>query len=191
MTKFIISILYVFLLNMTFAQNIFGDTRQDSTNNERESYDMYLKMRDLAFSITPDKLHLNMKEMENQIYGTLIEFKLESAFVTIAAFISGDASIYFSSGGGFIGGFAYDTIKNSAIRLNRIANEYLCDAKLTTNFDIPKDEEVKFYFLTSQGIYLIEDDRKKINRFRSKYSSLFVIGNDIITGYRINTSNID
>ena len=103
---------------------------------------------------------------------------------TVVAFSDGHASIYLSSGGGFLGGGeSHDSIRNAAKRMIAIAAQCQPQAYHTKSYPLPEYGTVIFYFLTDSGIFTVaaSDD------FSKQRNSLSELGNaaqEVITEYR-------
>jgi hypothetical protein len=61
-----------------------------------------------------------------------MDMGMDSSIVTVVSFATGDASIYLSSGGGFIGGSNYETIKTLSQQFVTLSNSYLEAHQLVT-----------------------------------------------------------
>lgn len=87
----------------------------------------------------------------NEPFGLINEFRQGEAVVTLAAFQTGDVSLYFSTGGGIIGGVGRE-------ELAQLARETVAElepivSQMTRSDEIapPQPGEICFYVLTPAG----------------------------------------
>jgi hypothetical protein len=86
-------------------------------------------------------------------WGVVLDWVLSAAVATVVAFSDGSASVYFSSGGGLLGGQAHEPIRNAARQAVAVAAEFQPQMELTTVFPLPQPGIVVFYLLTDSGVF--------------------------------------
>jgi hypothetical protein len=109
--------------------------------------EMSANLRLRAFEMPP----FDAAAASDDPHGLISEFRQGDAVVTIAAFSTGDVSMYFSTGGGIIGGIgkpelaalARETIKSAAPLVPELARSEAIDP--------PGAGEYYFYLLTPSG----------------------------------------
>ncbi len=106
---------------------------------------------------------------------------------TLVSFISGDASLYLSSGGGVIGGSGHDNVKQAAAAFINKAEKYLSKTVKTYSTPLPEKKGVKFYFLTNKGKFVGQEQIKNFDNNSSLWLDLFTEGNKLITEIRMTT----
>lgn len=74
----------------------------------------YQDLRNLAFNATAEQIGVQIPADQTKIYGVIMDWDLGEGTATLVAFLSGDASLYLSSGGGVIGGSGHDNVKSSS-----------------------------------------------------------------------------
>jgi hypothetical protein len=115
----------------------------------------------------------------------VMDWALGTAVATVIALSDGTASIYYSNGGGFIGGGQGSaTIRETAIHAVSIAGRLLADMLPTSDFPLPENDSVIFYVVTERGVYMAKASVASLSTNRHP---LTAIGNDmqtIITAYR-------
>lgn len=119
------------------------------------------------------------------VYGVLMEIGMEKATITLAAYTTGDASLYYSSGGGMIGGIGHETVKKAAIKFNEKAEEYVSRFNKTNEFPLAKEGQTIFYVLTDDGIYTTEAVTHDLGNQGHPLFPLFYAGQNVITEYRL------
>jgi hypothetical protein len=170
-------------LPQTKSENTVSATRSDGRQNN------YTELRQTAFSATPEKLGLSLANDKVVVYGVVMDWEMRGGIATTVSFMTGDASIYMSSGFGVVGGVKHENINTAAKAFTASAQEYLNLASKTDDLGLPKSKEIKFFFLTNKGIYVATE---KMENFESKSSGLqelFRKGNDVIAGLRTVSGN--
>ena len=146
----------------------------------------YMELREQAMSVTSELLHLQL-ESANELYGIVMDWNMGDVIVTVVSFITGDASVYLSTGQGFIGGFAHESVVNSAKNFIVIGEKYLSKAKKAEKTEPLNRIGVDFYFLTEVEKLYIEEDFSLIENNESDFLELFEAANQVITEYRLLT----
>jgi len=85
-------------------------------------------------------------------WGTLMETGYDGATVTLLALADGTTSLYFSSGGGVIGGQAHETVRRANAEFLAQTNHFLAQLVPCETFPIPEADHTVFYVLTDPGI---------------------------------------
>jgi hypothetical protein len=155
------------------------------THAMTEGEQAYKGLRELALKISPDELGLKLDSNATTAYGVVMEFTLPKATVTLTSYSSGDASLYFSTGGGVLGGVGHETVRNAVRKFVSSAQTFLSKTKEVASFPLPPTGATHFYVLTNHGVYgspeLISDDLKNPE---SEFFALFAAGQDVITEIR-------
>jgi hypothetical protein len=123
-----------------------------------------------------------------RIYAVLIDWPLrEELIATVFSSSSGAASLYTTSTFGIIGGEGHATVRAAAKALVRASDRYFTAASPTTEFPYPREGHVRFYFLTFDGVRVIDTDMATITNGTSKYAALFELGQAVLTELRLVT----
>ena len=112
--------------------------------------DRYLALREVAFSTKPEDVEIKRTAAE-QVYGVIVEFQAEGGLVTAVGFASGDASVYYSTGGGKIGGRREALVAGAAKSLVAQAQVQLTDLPSVQAYPTPEPGRVRVYALTTNG----------------------------------------
>jgi hypothetical protein len=110
-----------------------------------------------------------------------MDWDLPEGTVTLISFVSGDASLYLSSGGGVIGGVGHDNVKQAAIAFIYKAEKYLSKTTKTETTPLPDKDGVRFYLLTNKGKFVGQEQMKNFENNSSEWLDLFEEGNKVIT----------
>ncbi len=144
----------------------------------------YQGLRNQALSMTPEQLGLLIANV-HKVYGVVMDWHMGNVIATIAALMTGDASVYLSTGQAFIGGYTHEAIVNAAKVFVTTSENYLSQASRTDTTTPPQAGTVIFYLLTKSGRYSLEAEFKMIENNQSVLRPLFEAGDKIITEYRL------
>jgi hypothetical protein len=146
-------------------------------------------LRNMAFTATPEQLGLSLPIDKTVVYGIVMDWEMGGAVATIVSYQTGDASLYLSSGGGVIGGGQHQNVNTAAKQFVSLAQTYLDRATKTETTDLPTTDEVRFYLLTSKGIFVGQEQMKNFENNSSDWLKLFEEGNKVLTELRLTTEN--
>ena len=105
---------------------------------------------------------------------------------TVVAFSDGHASVYLSSGGGFLGGGEnHEAVRNAAKHMVAAAAECQSLARPTTSYPLPGRARIILYFLTDAGVFTASASQEELAGHRSPLSKVGQAAQDVITQYRL------
>jgi len=164
---------------------------QDTTKGQKvdPNNNPYLDLRNMALNATPEQLAIELPKDKTKIYGVVMDWDLGEGTATLVAFMTGDASLYLSSGGGVIGGIGHENV-NIAVK-NFISNSetHINKTTKTETTPLPEKNEVKFYFLTNNGKLVGQENMANFENNTSEWLTLFEEGNNLITEIRKSTKD--
>jgi hypothetical protein len=162
---------------------------QDTTKRQKvdPNNNPYNDMRNMALEVTADQIGVQLPVDQTKIYGVVMDWDLGEGTATLISFLSGDASLYLSSGGGVIGGSGHDNVKQAAIAFIDKAEKYLSKTTKTETTPLPDKDGVRFYLLTNKGMFVGQEEMKNFENNSSKWLDLFEEGNKVITELRNTT----
>jgi len=141
-------------------------------------------LRKLVLSLTLDKLDLDSKNYQNQVYAILMETRYGNETASLVSIADGTTSLYFSNGGGIIGAGGHSNVEKATLIFITKSEKYLKLAKPTKIFPLPKKGKVKFYLIAQKGIYTYTASENKLGNQKDKFSELFYAGQDVISEIR-------
>ena len=144
----------------------------------------YYDLRRMALKVTPELLGLKNMGRVTHVFGVVIDWKSDNGTVTVAAYQTGDASIYFSAGGGIMGGGVYRKVRNAVFPLVKHAEDYVGKSEKTVTTLLPDRDSVGFYLLTNNGTFYAQEERKHIDYGTSDWCTLFNDANNVLTKLR-------
>lgn len=148
----------------------------------------YLGLRNVALTADSSRAGLKNTGGPNDPVAVLMEMKTGTRYATIAGFADGEASIYVSSGGGYLGGGqSYPSVHQAALSLISVAHRFQARMHQTKDYPLPQKDEVIFYLVTDNGVYTVSAPEAELNRRVHPLTELYAAGQDVITQYRLNT----
>lgn len=152
----------------------------EKSNNQNR----YMEMRNIAFSAKADQIGLE-NIPEDKVYGLITEMGMNPGSATVVSFLTGDTSLYLSSGGGFIGAGQHEDVREIVKEKVNGFQQYLIQAKKIDKPQLPTDGTVNFNFLTRNGLYSVTEKMSDLESGNSELSNLFMEVNEIITHIRL------
>tara|TARA_R110002051_G_scaffold323504_1_gene417373 strand:+ start:57 stop:614 length:558 start_codon:yes stop_codon:yes gene_type:complete len=162
--------------------------KKSETNTQTAEENPFMDMRNMAFSVKPDQIELE-NIADNKVYGLITEMEMNPGVASLISFLSGDTSLYLSSGGGYIGAGTDEKINKIVTEKIEEFQKYLSKAKKIENPKLPEKGMVNFNFMTKNGIYSVSENISDLKNGKSELSELFIGVNEIITQIRIYHSN--
>jgi hypothetical protein len=172
---------------MIVALAIFWFSRKyvQQNQNSAKARETYLGLRDLMLGETRTKLSLAPTATPTEPWGVMMDWGMSSGTATVVAMSDGSASVYLSSGGGYLGGIGQEPIRNAAKNAVALAREVQPQMKETKTFPLPPTGQVQFYVLTDAGVYTASASESDLSASRSPFSKLGDGMQGIITEYRL------
>ena len=144
----------------------------------------YRKLRNVALRVTPEQLELSLPSNKTDVYGIVMDWNTGDNVCTVVAFQTGDASIYLSSGQGYIGGGQHANIHDQATLFVESGQNYLKYANLIDSTPLPDKECVRFYFLTNKGIFATQENVSNLKDKSNEFIQLMGQGEKLISEHR-------
>lgn len=146
---------------------------------------LYVGLRQQALQSSRASLELPEPSSVTEPWGVLMETGYEQATITVLALADGNASIYFSTGGGFIGGQRHESIRRAAVAMVREASRHVQVMKEVKSFPLPENGNTVFYLLTDSGVFSASAGEQALGEGGHDLSALFYAGQDVITQFRV------
>src|SRR5689334_20341834 len=149
----------------------------------------YLGFRKLALSSAGSEEAESSKTGPNEPRAVLMDMAPTRRTSTIAAYADGTASIYISSGGGYLGGSeSYKSIRVAGLQMIAAGHKFQPRMQLTKQFPLPAKGEVVFYVVMSGGVYTARAPQTELDQRTHQFTELYAAGQEIITQYRLNVA---
>jgi hypothetical protein len=164
---------------------------QDTTKGQKvdPNNNPYLDLRNMALSATSEQLGIELPNDKTKIYGVVMDWDLGEGTATLVAFLTGDASLYLSSGGGVMGGIGHENVKNAVNNFIMKSETYISKTTKTEMTPLPEKNGVNFYLLTNNGKLVGKEKMENIENNTSEWLPLFEEGNNLITEIRKSTKD--
>ncbi|HYV48303.1 MAG TPA: hypothetical protein VFA20_25760 [Myxococcaceae bacterium] len=182
----ITAVLTGFLL-LTSPGEARGDppaTASEASQDPKKGADLYQHLRGRILTGTRASLGVSGSSTI-PVWGVLMDMGLPQGSATVMALLDGNASIYLSTGGGFLGGVGQPPIRQAAVRMVTIAGELSREAKATSEYPIPAFGQITFYLLTDRGVLTASASEEDLQKARHPFWKLYLAGQDVITQYRL------
>jgi len=157
--------------------------REPAGVERREHY--YVELRHQALHRSRVELGLPKPSEATRPWGVLMETTYEEASVTVFAVSDGNASIYLSTGGGFIGGVGHETVRRAAVNMVRVAGTLASLLSPAETYPLPDRGRTIFYVRTEAGVLTGGATEAELGQRRHQLSELFFAGQDVITQFRL------
>jgi len=145
--------------------------------------EMFAELRGLAFKADPSALKLPTSDAHAS-YGAIMDLNLDGRYATIVGFSNGEASVYLSTGGGFIGGGAHEAVALAAKRFVAAAERAGEKMSPAVTFPLPSAGMTTFYALTGGGVLYADDWEEDFRNGTSAFTDMYAAGHGVITAYR-------
>ncbi|WP_229720529.1 hypothetical protein [Winogradskyella helgolandensis] len=178
----IIGILILISCNNKPKKETTDKTQQTGRTAEQNPY---VDMRKMALTVSPEQLGFLIPEDSIKVYGIITDLDMNGGTATVVTYLTGDASIYLSSGGGFIGAGQHESVKK--VTKEFVDNGHLISfkGKQYENTDLPTNGNANFYFLSNSKNTKITESIVKMESGESEFSKLFVDLNNVMTEIRL------
>jgi ankyrin repeat protein len=106
------------------------------------------------------------------------------AVVSLMSTTSGDASLYFSSGGGVLGGIAHENVRSVAKAFVQEVARHNGQFTAVTDYAYPTESNVRFFLRTPKAVYMAEATEESLMKGQSALATAFLRAQDVITQLR-------
>ncbi len=146
---------------------------------------VYLGLRKQILEGSRAKFGLPPTTAPTEPWGAIMHWGVEGGTATVVALSDGNASVYFSSGGGSIGGQSHEAIRNAAKAMVAAAAQCHRQTSATSSFPLPGEGEIIFYLLTDAGVFTAGGSQDEFSSHRHALSKLGDAAQNVITQYRL------
>ena len=154
--------------------------------SDYEVADVFQGLRKQVLELEPDAIELTGID-QSDVIAVLMETGYPEAVATLVAATDGTSSLYFSNGGGIIGGGEHQPVHDVAKSFITLAHDYVSKGSATSTYPLPRKEHVRFYIVTASAIYTVEALEDDLGNERHVFSPLFFKGHELITSIREHT----
>ena len=148
----------------------------------------YQDLRAQALRVTPGDLGLQLRPDRQSVYGVVMDMGLPDGTATLAAYSTGDASLYLSSGGGMIGGGGHAKVRQAAQALMQVAESHLTSFSTTSAFDRPAGGRARFFLLTNRGVLAATVAEDEVDAGQAPLSPVWHAAQQVLTELRLSVA---
>jgi hypothetical protein len=164
--------------------------KPEPVSTDTSANGVYSGLRHQALSIKRSEIGLETTS-EDPAWGVLMETGYDGTTVSLLALADGTTSLYFSNGGGVIGGQAHEEVRRANAAFLSEANHSLKQLKSCTSFPIPEPAHTVFYVFTDSGILTDNALESDLGYNRHPLSPLFHAGHEVITQLRLMSDSLE
>jgi hypothetical protein len=146
---------------------------------------IYHDMRIAMLQGSRAKLGLPPGVSSTDPWGVLMDQGLERGTFTTIAICDGSASLYFSNGGGYIGGKGQEPIRKAAEDAVRTARDFQTRMMLTNEYPIAEKDQIIFYLMTDSGVFTAKASVSDLKTGAAQFSPLWHAMQNVVTEYRL------
>jgi hypothetical protein len=182
--KVAIPVLVVVVLALWLALRLRKEPASGSAGGPNAE-DTYRHLRDQALQGSRAKFGLPVGSSPTEPWAVLMDWGVTKGTASVVAVSDGNASVYLSSGGGFIGGVGQEAIRKAARNAVLVAREFQPQMTGTNDYPLPARGEVIFYALTDSGVFTAKRQQHEMETQHDSFSKLGNAMQAIITEYRL------
>ena len=153
-------------------------------NHANENKEGSAGLREMVFNLKPDKIGLTKETFKHPVWGMVMETGIPEGYYTLVSLADGTTSLYFSNGGGIIGGGEHENVRKASGYFLTGAQHFYKKAKKVTSNPAPQNGEVNFYFLTFSGTLMYSASEEKLGNDKDELSDLFYAAHGVISELR-------
>ena len=141
-------------------------------------------LRDMVFNLNTKEIGLTKDNFGHPVWGMVMETGFPEGSFSLVTLADGTTSLYFSNGGGIIGGGEHDSVREASGYFLTGAQQFYKSASKVTEYPSPSDGEVKFYFFTFDGTLMYSAPEEELGDEKDELSDLFYAAHGVISELR-------
>jgi hypothetical protein len=147
-------------------------------------------LRSQALTLSPKDLGLST--VANKPYTVIMDIAYPEATASVMSVVTGDASIYISTGGGVLGGVGHESVRKAAKAFVEESAKYSSTFQATSDFPYPRPGSVRFFLRTPEGVLVSQEvPESELANGNHPLSKLFFAGQEVITQLRESSPGFD
>ena len=142
------------------------------------------ELRSMVLNLNPNDIGVTQEDFPQAVVALVMETGFPEGSFTLSVVADGSTSLYFSNGGGIIGGGEHENVREASGHLISAAQQFYQKAQKVILFPKPEAGMVIFYFITFDGVRsysALEDD---LGNEKDELSDLFFVAHNVITELR-------
>lgn len=131
----------------------------------------------------PSSLY-GLKVTAGDPWAVIMDMGFPEGAASLVCLADGNASLYFTTGGGVIGGFAHEKVRLASIAFVQMAKGYREQFSSVKAFPLPVEGRTIFYVRVDGSLLRAEASENDLGEGRHPLSKLFYAGQEVITQLR-------
>ncbi|HSP62560.1 MAG TPA: hypothetical protein VLQ90_06235 [Pyrinomonadaceae bacterium] len=156
-----------------------------TTSGDKSWPEVYSHLRQNALSVDRKEVGISQSLPDAPVWGVLMEIGYPLVTASLFALSDGTTSIYFSTGGGIIGGHTHEKVKEANSAFIRAANQFHQQMTPCQSFPLPETGRTVFYARTDAGVLTANGPEDDLGSSRHPLSALYFAGHAVITELRL------
>lgn len=146
--------------------------------------EMSNELRSMVLNLNPKDVGITKGNFPHTVFALVMETGFPEGSFTLSSIADGSTSLYFSNGGGIIGGGEHKEVLDASTRLLSEAQHFYEKANKVTDYPKPNAGDVIFYFITFDGVRSYSAKEEDLGNERDDLSNLFFAAHNVITELR-------
>lgn len=147
--------------------------------------ELFASLRNTMLQGSRSQFSLRATLAPTEPWGVVMDWGVQKGTATVVAMSDGSASVYFSSGGGYIGGHGQESIRKAAQNAVEVARSVEPSPSPITSYPLPEQHGVLFYLLTDAGVFKLSTSEHELNSTSHPLRKLGDAMQGVITQYRL------
>jgi hypothetical protein len=143
---------------------------------------IYHELRGRVFTLVPETV--GIEPLPSGLWGIVVDTAWDEAASTLVALADGSTSLYFSTGGGIIGGGDHEPVRAANAKLLASAIEVIDGWPSALDDDLPATDHVYLWALTEDGPRRVSATESDLASGRNASSRVYLAAHDVITALR-------
>jgi len=161
------------------------DGKTEPAKTQSDPREVYIGLRNSMLRGSRSKFSLTAASSPTEPWGVAMDWGVEKGTVTVVALSDGSASVYFSTGGGLIGGGGQEPIRKAAKKAVEVARAVQVSTRAATAFPLPQRGGVTFYLLTDNDAFTANTTEAELSAGSHPFRELGDAMQGVITQYRL------
>lgn len=158
---------------------------QPQRRQTKDPKEMYSDLRHLMLQGSRQKFGLAATSKPTEPWGVVMDWGVGGGTATAVAMSDGSASVYFSNGGGLMGGKGIEPVRVAAQKAVELARSVDLPKEPTTAYPLPEASRVFFYFLTDAGVFALRTSEQELNSPSHPLRKVGDAMQEVMTQFRI------
>jgi len=142
------------------------------------------ELRSMVLNLNPNDIGITKENFPHPVYAIVMETGIPKGSYTLSSIADGSTSLYFSTGGGIIGGGEHENVRKASGNFLSGAQHFYEKAKKVTTFPRPESGNVIFYFITFDGVFSYSALEEDLGNEKDDLSDLFFAAHNVISELR-------